>query len=129
VRLDNLASFAIEEDIRTLLEESGYHPELVLMQYSGISGKRYGRTVAVLRDEEEAHNACRELDGAPLFDKRVKITTWDGAKKVAERVPTDLRWGWYATSSSRPPDLRHRAPLLSHPKNVSHFNVFLPLNS
>jgi hypothetical protein len=31
VRLDNLASFAIEEDIRTLLEESGYHPELVLM--------------------------------------------------------------------------------------------------
>jgi hypothetical protein len=112
----NLPPFAIEGDIRQLLDESGFSPDLILVRYRGGNGNLHRTCAAVvLSTAEQASRALKELHDAALFDKKITCLAYEPEKPSTE---PHLTWGWYATSHPGFGHVRHRAPLLSPPTNV-----------
>jgi hypothetical protein len=116
ILLANLPPFANQGDTMQLLDESGFSPDLILVRYRGGNGNLH-RTYAavVLSTAEQASRALKELQDAPLFDKKITCLAYEPEKPSTE---PDLTWGWYATSHPGFGHVRHRAPLLSPPTNA-----------
>jgi hypothetical protein len=110
--------FAIEEDVSRLFVESGFQPELILMVYRPNDGhpKSYHRSQAliVLSTSGEAQRALQELNGAPMFDRRIDLNPY----QHYPRNFVDLSWGWYKTDSSQQSYVKQRAPWFTPPTNV-----------
>lgn len=108
---------ALEEDIRQLFEESGYHPETIIMLFNGCTGNNLGKAFAIMPDAQQAHAAVENLDKAPLFGERLLVNIY---KSPGSKLRfKDYTWGWYATCDDRMKNLRHRAPKFTRLHDVS----------
>lgn len=120
VEVSNGRRMAIEEDYRQLFTESDVQPEQILMHYDELGRRGVGRTVvAVLHDEEQARKAVQELNGAVLFDTKLRIRPFQKGKAHHVKANyVEALWGLYAVSESSMRQYKLRAPLLIKPDNV-----------
>ena len=88
-------------------------------------GRTEGYIIVVMSSPEEADRAMHELNGAPLYTKRVNITLYrdmgvglDGKKTMSTRGSYPLTWGWYANKSNSLKDIRLRYPRTTPPHGV-----------
>jgi hypothetical protein len=117
ITLLNLPPFVIEEDTRGLLHESGFPADVIVMRFMGsnINLFRCLVVIVVFSTAEQASRAQKELNEAPLFDKRIIVRPYDPLERTSE---IDFGWGWYAASQPGLKHLRLRVPLTCHPTDV-----------
>lgn len=128
--------WVFEEEVRELFEESGfpvYDPskaalaeqhtdsvrERVHMTFDELNLYERGACI-VLSSPEVALAACRDLEGAALYNWRVQIGKfWPITDTCASRLLA-LRWGWYVNNSS---SVEHRK--LRYPRTSPNARVGL----
>jgi RNA recognition motif-containing protein len=88
------------------------------MFYQGTTGNNFGRVTVVMADESTAKAAVDELDGAPLFDRRLVARLFDIelARLAQPRQTKSATSGWVASRTQYMNSFR--APLMSPPKNI-----------
>jgi hypothetical protein len=78
------------------------------MLHNPIRADTAGGPYVTLSSPEIAARATKELDKAPLFDRRVQLKLLDLRSTFSdtnvEEIPPEFNWGWFATPN---PDLRH----------------------
>ena len=90
-------------------------------------GQTEGYIIVVMSSPEEADRAVHEINGAPLYTKRINITLYrdiggyhelGGIKTMSTRDSYALTWGWYASKSNSLKDIRLRYPRTTPPHGV-----------
>jgi hypothetical protein len=67
----------------------------------------------------EADRAMHELNGAPLFTKRINVVPYLGFDvKLDSKGQYALSWGWYANKSKLLEDVRLRYPRTTPPRGI-----------
>ena len=98
----------------------------IIMFYQGTNGTNSNaRITVIMADESTAKAAVDELDGAPLFHKRLDVRPYKRARDEPKQQGKPLlgfsfTWGWVA---SRIPAWEHmdrviRAPIMGPPKGI-----------
>jgi len=107
--------FAIEQDYRRLLEAHGLNPGMILATYRWKGFMR--RVYAVMPTVEDAARAVVKVEGAILFETKVRVGAYSDEGGLDSEIP-QIEWGWYATSGPGIENIRLRAPLLSPPVDI-----------
>jgi hypothetical protein len=71
------------------------------MMYNRMSGRPQSNISVVLSSQEVARQAVEAVEGAPLFNQKIKVQPYRDHEVSCE---TDVRSGWLATDD---PDLRN----------------------
>ena len=93
----------------------------MLYDYLGLAD---GFITVVMSSPGEADRAMHELQGAPLYTKRIGIKLFSDFDVDHESRTTDLgleyalRWGWYANKSKSPENIRLRYPRTTPPHGI-----------
>jgi hypothetical protein len=84
------------------------------MIYNNLGHTDLFLVIVILKSPAQVATAIKELDGAPLFNKRIQV----GLSKGPLKTLPSFRWGWYATESSSLHGLALRYPQVSPPKDI-----------
>jgi len=109
--------FAIEQDYRRLLEDHGLNPGMILSTYRWNGFIRSHTVYAVMPTVEDVARAVVKVQGALLFDTKVRVRLPYPDEGLFSKVP-QIEWGWYATNGPGIENIRLRAPLLSPPVDI-----------
>lgn len=87
------------------------------MIYNSVGQNDVGSIFVVLKSEALVRDAIKELTGAPLFNKRIRVEVPRWYRSADARRQIQIRWGWYANESSLMKDVKLRYPRTSPPRN------------
>ena len=124
---------ANDDDVRDLFEASGFkvfvsllplsNPSLtlprqqVVMVFSSMYAHNIGRAYVILESEHVAKAAVHHLNGAILFDRRVRLeSNLQDLTRDTNRV--SVSWGWTASEDPCELNAKLREPHLQPPKDI-----------
>jgi hypothetical protein len=92
--------------------------ERILMLHNPINATVAGGPYVTLSSPEMAVRAIKELDKAPLFDRRVQLKLFDLRNLERKDVFPETGWGWFATPESDLWHIQQRPPHWEPPQNI-----------
>ncbi|KAF2676175.1 hypothetical protein K458DRAFT_410651 [Lentithecium fluviatile CBS 122367] len=116
VYLTILPPFALASDVEQLFHDYGFHEydkiEGVMFQH-GVIGRNSFRAEALLPTAQVAMKAAKDLDGVPLFDRRIMVKPMNPGTRLwwGRIISADLSLGWHRSSICDLHNVRSRGPL------------------
>ena len=83
--ISNISFHACERDLRDLFLTAGYRVDSLVLPEDGATGKARGFAFVEIRDDETAHFAIADLDGAELLGRKLNV------QKARERAQDHRR--------------------------------------
>jgi hypothetical protein len=82
------------------------HRERFVIGYDAFYGGNHGLIHTILPCNKSADAAIKALDGAPLFDRRIRVGPFQ--RFEPHRAMHEVEHGWYAAKSSHRKDVNRR---------------------
>ncbi|KAF2626714.1 hypothetical protein BU25DRAFT_449256 [Macroventuria anomochaeta] len=87
------------------------------MVFEAQTAHNIGKAWFVLASDDAAKAAIRDLHGAPLFDRRIRVSPYEKASDSKAKF-NNFYWGWTASKDPRLANAKIRGPHLRPPKDI-----------